>query len=191
MYQGKSNLTEERLAREDSPASEIYPDSEERDFGGPRGITIADFSHKEVMEEFRKRVVADAPTEVLLAEIVKRNVPADETVFKRMQETSAARSERWMSGSVGFTVLERAAELAGETGELVNVVKKIRREQVGVVGNTPADYGALLYDKAEREAGDVFITLLNLANDLGLDLLQGIKNAFNDKSKQLGFPERF
>lgn len=191
MYQGKSNLTEERLAREDSPASEIYPDSEERDFGGPRGITIADFSHKEVMEEFRKRVVADAPTEVLLAEIVKRNVPADETVFKRMQETSAARSERWMAGSVGFTVLERAAELAGEAGELVNVVKKIRREQVGVVGNTPADYGALLYDKAEREAGDVFITLLNLANDLGLDLLQGIKNAFNDKSKQLGFPERF
>lgn len=116
-----------------------------------------------------------------------------EEVFEQIARVSSERSKRWTAtGTRDLSVLERAAEVAGEVGEVVNVAKKLLRHELGMVGNfkagdtTEADLKAHL----EMEIGDGFITLFNLANKAGVDPWRGLQDAFNSKSAQLGFPER-
>lgn len=91
-----------------------------------------------------------------------------------------------------FTIFERAAEVAGEVGELVNAVKKLRRHDMKMPGNYKAgeqDRDALL-ERAAYEIGDGFVTLFNLTNKLNLDAWNCLQIAFNTKSKEMGFPEQ-
>ena len=108
--------------------------------------------------------------------------------IREIQELNAARSARWMADSPGWTVLEVAGELAGEVGELANVCKKLRRSELGVPGNKLSDNA--LKVQARGELGDVFIVLALVASKLGVDLEDAIREAFNSKSCQMGFPER-
>lgn len=92
----------------------------------------------------------------------------------------------------GFTIFERAAEVAGEVGELVNAVKKLRRHDMKMPGNYKpgeADRNALL-KHAAYEIGDGFVTLYNLCNDLNIDAWECLQVAFNTKSDEMGFPEK-
>lgn len=91
-----------------------------------------------------------------------------------------------------FTTFERAAEIAGEVGELVNAVKKLRRHDMKMPGNYKpgeADRERLLR-KAAYEIGDVFVTAFNLCVKLDIDSWQCIQVAFNTKSDEMGFPEK-
>lgn len=91
-----------------------------------------------------------------------------------------------------FTDFERAAEVAGEVGELVNAVKKLRRHDMKMPGNYKdgeQDRDALL-KRAAYEIGDGFVTLLNLTNKLNLDAWDCLRLAFNTKSDEMGFPEK-
>lgn len=91
-----------------------------------------------------------------------------------------------------FTIFERAAECAGEIGELVNAVKKLRRHDMKMPGNYKAgeaDRDELL-KRAAYEIGDGFVTLFNLANKLNLDAYNCAQMAFNTKSDEMGFPEK-
>ena len=108
--------------------------------------------------------------------------------MREAQRINAARSERWMAGSVGWTKLEIAGEMCGEAGELTNICKKLRRSELGVRGNKLSD--SELLAKARGEVGDVFITLALVASKLGIDLEDAVREAFNAKSIEMGFPER-
>lgn len=91
-----------------------------------------------------------------------------------------------------FTIFERAGECAGEIGELVNAVKKLRRHDMKMPGNYKdgeQDRDALL-KRAAYEIGDGFVTLLNLTNKLNLDAWDCLRLAFNTKSDEMGFPEK-
>lgn len=71
-------------------------------------------------------------------------------------------SERWFpatSGNVFFT----AACLAGEVGEVLNLLKKVERGSHSVVE---------VEAKVIEEVADVFTYLLKLAGELGIDLEQ-------------------
>lgn len=111
------------------------------------------------------------------------------TDLRDMQRINGERSDRWMAGTPGWTVLEVAGELCGEAGELANVCKKLRRSQMGVPGNKLSD--AELLTQARGELGDVLIVLMLVASKLGIDLQSAVSEAFNAKSEQMGFPERF
>jgi NTP pyrophosphatase (non-canonical NTP hydrolase) len=106
----------------------------------------------------------------------------------RFQQINAERSARWMAGSPGWTTLEVAGELAGEVGELANVCKKLRRSEMGVPGNKVSDDELLR--QARGEMADVLIVLGLVASKLGIDLEDAVRETFNAKSKQMGFPER-
>lgn len=94
-----------------------------------------------------------------------------------------------MAGSKGWTILEIAGELCGEAGELANICKKLRRSEMGVPGNKVSD--GVLREKARGEIGDVLIVLMLVASKLGIDLHDAARDAFNAKSVEMGFPERF
>lgn len=76
----------------------------------------------------------------------------------------------------------RATELAGETGEACNIVKKLIRERLGLRGSRATI--AQLKDELE----DVIICACLLANAEGIELNPAEK--FNSSSEKLGLPHR-
>jgi NTP pyrophosphatase (non-canonical NTP hydrolase) len=104
-----------------------------------------------------------------------------------LRNANAARQEYW-GGSENWTLADWSNALAGEVGEACNVVKKLRRPQLGTVGNDhdPIRYRTML----AGELGDVLIYLDLLANAAGLDLAACVMDAFNDKSAALDMPVR-
>ncbi|MBI1316384.1 hypothetical protein GC167_05930 [bacterium] len=91
-----------------------------------------------------------------------------------------------------FTMFERAAEVAGEIGELLNAVKKLRRHDMKMPGNyKPGEQDRdELLRRAAYELGDGFVTLFNLAGKLGINAYDCLQMAFNTKSDEMGFPEK-
>ena len=87
-----------------------------------------------------------------------------------LAEQMRANSERWfpqwhdgeMPLKVGY-----ALGLAGEVGEVANVVKKIQRDACSL----DADGMAALYANLGAELADVFTYLLLLADEVGTDLV--------------------
>jgi hypothetical protein len=170
----------------ESPSGQIYPDSE------PAETLMEDRSYAAV-------TLSQASTTDLFNEIVNRAVDGrveayPEQIFARFAATSEARDKRWAAtGARPYSVLERAAEMGGEAGEVLNVAKKLLRYELGMVGNyKPGDTTDVeLIAQLEYEMGDVLVTLFNLQNKVpGVSLLRGFRRAFNEKSEQLGFPER-
>lgn len=101
------------------------------------------------------------------------------TTIREFQELAAKRSQESFAIKPAFTPLEWAGALAGEVGELANLVKKMRRgEDVD------------LTDVA-REAGDVLGYLVLVADALGIDLQDAATAKFNEVSERVGSPLRF
>lgn len=120
--------------------------------------------------------------------VLDRLLGDEDVSVREMQTINAQRSARWMAGSPGWTTLEIAGELAGEVGELANVCKKLRRSEMGVPGNKVSD--DVLLQQARGEIADVMIVLMLTASKLGIDLHEAVRETFNAKSEQMGFPER-
>lgn len=76
---------------------------------------------------------------------------------------------------------EWACAVAGETGELCNVIKKVHR---GDYTLDEANKQELISD----EAADIVIYLDILCQRAGLDLAAAIVNKFNKSSKKIGSP---
>lgn len=100
--------------------------------------------------------------------------------FTSLRAANAARQKLWGSASQG--PLYRAVELAGEVGELCNVVKKLEREKLGLVGSRATK------EQLEDELGDGLICLSLLALEYGIDLDAAAARKFNKTSEKLGFP---
>lgn len=79
------------------------------------------------------------------------------------------------------TLLYRSTELAGEAGEVSNVVKKLSREALGMVGSRDTK------EHLAEEIADVVICADLLAMHEGIDLSAAIISKFNQTSCNLGF----
>lgn len=80
----------------------------------------------------------------------------------------------------------RATELAGETGEACNIVKKLERIRLGIATGkeTPEELVAMLAD----ELADIVISADLIAMDYGIDLLpKAVPEKFNKTSDKHGF----
>jgi NTP pyrophosphatase (non-canonical NTP hydrolase) len=100
-----------------------------------------------------------------------------------LREANRVRQSEW-PGSEAADVPFRAIELAGETGELMEAVKKWLRSQRSIAG-TVADLSDV-----EDEMGDVLISLDLLAADLGIDLTAAWKQKFNKTSRKYNLESR-
>jgi NTP pyrophosphatase (non-canonical NTP hydrolase) len=101
------------------------------------------------------------------------------------------RALRWHPGPHGldsWSLSDWAVALAGECGELCNVVKKLNRVRDGIAGNKepPVALKAALGD----EIADVYLYLDLFARRAGFNLEDVIRRKFNATSERLGFPER-
>ena len=91
------------------------------------------------------------------------------------------RNEEWFKDERVFIPLSfRAAELAGETGEACNEIKKLERTNIGLVG------GKESLDDLADELADVMISVDLIAMDLGIDLSEVIARKFNKTSDKHG-----
>jgi|GEM_PF-303180 len=82
--------------------------------------------------------------------------------------------------------------LAGEVGELCNMIKKLQRvEKGGVDGGSSYKASDITREKMKEEIGGIAIYLDLLASLLDIGLEEAMVDTFNAKSKALGFPHRW
>lgn len=82
--------------------------------------------------------------------------------------------------------------LAGEVGELCNMVKKRQRvERGGVDGGSSYRASDIDREMLKEEIGGIAIYLDLLASLMGIGLEEAIVDTFNRKSEQMGFPQRW
>jgi NTP pyrophosphatase (non-canonical NTP hydrolase) len=81
--------------------------------------------------------------------------------------------------------------LAGEVGELCNMIKKMQRvERGGVDGGSSYTAKDITKEMLKEEIGGIAIYLDLMASLLDIDLSEAIVDTFNQKSIQLDFPQR-
>lgn len=108
-----------------------------------------------------------------------------EFTFPDMRSANVARGIEWSNGAKDGTLFY-AVELFGEAGELINVVKKLEREKLGMVGSRATEQ-----DLAD-ELADVVICLdlLAIAYDLpALRTATATDDAWDGLSVGVGFGE--
>lgn len=83
-----------------------------------------------------------------------------------------------------ITLTYRGNELAGEIGELCNMLKKIERKALGLRGSVPTK------DEVIKEIGDGAICLSLICMDLDVDFWEAIRYAFNTTSEKYDLKTR-
>jgi NTP pyrophosphatase (non-canonical NTP hydrolase) len=103
--------------------------------------------------------------------------------FETLRHASSERQKEWdADNKVDLTY--RSNELAGEVGELCNVVKKIVRERLGIRGTRDT------IEHLAEELADVVICADLLAMHEGIDLGESVRAKFNATSEKYGLKER-
>lgn len=101
-------------------------------------------------------------------------------MLDQLRYANIERQKEW-GGDDRCDLAFRALEVAGETGELSEAMKKFLRAQRGIEGST-----ATKEDVAD-EMADVIISIDLLANQMGIDLQQAVCSKFNRTSKKYNF----
>lgn len=99
--------------------------------------------------------------------------------LEMLQLINKERAEEW-PGNENITLEFRGLELAGEAGELCNVIKKLARVRLEIVGTTEGE--GRLSEMVSDEIGDVVICATLIANHLNLSLEECVVNKFNKTS---------
>lgn len=102
------------------------------------------------------------------------------------KEHSFTKSHPYLTSEVRADagIMFDAVELGGEVGELLNVVKKLEREDRGWRGSRAAA------DDFADECADVLICLDKLARRRGVDLAEATARKFNATSDKVGLPHK-
>ena len=100
-------------------------------------------------------------------------------VLKQLKEANAERVEDFGHKLMDWTPTDWACAMAGETGELCNIVKKLHR---GDYTLEELHENEMLAD----EAADIVCYLDLLCQRLGIDLQTAVVNKFNKVSKKIG-----
>lgn len=103
----------------------------------------------------------------------------EEIVFNKLREANILRQEVWDSEGV-LTLSFKGNELAGEVGEACNLIKKIERERLGLVGSRAT------LEHIGEELADVVVCVDLVAAHLGIDLWEAIVKKFNKTSDKNG-----
>lgn len=112
-----------------------------------------------------------------------------------IQDTSAQRCVRWHPrGLEQWSTLEWTGCVAGEAGEACNAAKKLKRLEDELVSiNDPTR--SYVDEEAAKEAiaqetADTILYAVLVFSRIGRDAERYVRQAFNQKSIEYGFPER-
>lgn len=99
--------------------------------------------------------------------------------FHWLREANIARDAQWNPKKL-LSLSFRGNELGGEIGEAQNILKKLERERLGLVGSrsTPAALA--------EELADGHICLDLIAMEFGIDSWKSIVQKFNKTSEERG-----
>lgn len=101
--------------------------------------------------------------------------------LKRLREANIARDEEWTDGKrTIFSLSFRGNELAGETGEACNVLKKLDRERLGVRGSRDT------VEHLAQELADIIICVDLVAMEFDIDMIEEVRKKFNMTSQERG-----
>lgn len=109
--------------------------------------------------------------------------------FNHVRTISLQRALRWHpKGIDSWSLSDWGVALAGEAGELCNVIKKMNRLRDGL--QQKAVNESELITSLAMEIGDVYLYLDLIAQRAGLKIEDCIKDTFNRVSERESFPER-
>lgn len=106
-----------------------------------------------------------------------------ENGFDELRESNIARQKEWDPNSK-LDLAYRGNELAGETGEACNVIKKIVRQRNGMLGSRDT------VEHLAEELADVIICTDLIAMSEGIHLWDAVRSKFNASSEKLGLKTR-
>lgn len=99
------------------------------------------------------------------------------TFFQTFRAANIARDKEWNPDKV-LTLSFRSNEAAGELGEACNILKKLERERLGLVGSRAS------VDLLAEELADVIICMDLIAMEFNIDLEAAIRRKFNKTSDE-------
>lgn len=106
-------------------------------------------------------------------------------IFKTtLREANESRQKEWDAGNQ-ISLSYRGNELAGETGEACNIIKKLERERLGIVGSRSTR------EKLAEELADVVICADLIAMAENIDLQEAVRRKFNKTSEANNLETRF
>jgi NTP pyrophosphatase (non-canonical NTP hydrolase) len=114
------------------------------------------------------------------SEIKNPNTPLS---FTRLRHSNIERQHEWDSDDQ-ITLSYRGNELAGETGEACNIIKKLERERLGIKGSRATR------EELAEELADIIICADLIAMHEDIDLEQAVREKFNATSKKVGLNTR-
>lgn len=109
-------------------------------------------------------------------------------LFSKLREMNISRCNRWQGGVKSWSLSDWGVAMAGEAGEICDVIKKLNRERDGLIGNGRGK--EQLEKDLALELADTLIYLDLLAARAGISLEEAVVEKFNMVSKRLNFPER-
>ena len=111
----------------------------------------------------------------------------DKSFLHRLRANSVARAKEDFKTYDGVGLLYFSTALAGELGELCNLIKKLERHSNGGpdVGNS-IKVQDITKEKLAEEIGGGFIYLDLVAAKLGIDLEPAVTDTFNAVSNKIG-----
>lgn len=89
-----------------------------------------------------------------------------------------------------WSINDWAVAVAGETGEMCNFAKKLKRVYDGIEPDPDLDAGSLIV-KIGKEISDIVIYCDLLAQRMGLDLGEEVMRKFNETSDKIKSPINF
>lgn len=101
--------------------------------------------------------------------------------FEDLRQANIERQRIWCPTNVPDLSF-RGVELAGETGEACNVIKKLERERQGWKGSRDT------VEHLAQELADVVIVADLIATQAGISLGEAVASKFNATSRAHGFP---
>lgn len=99
--------------------------------------------------------------------------------FRDLRLANFYRQKEWDQNDT-ITLGHRGNELAGETGEVCNIIKKLERERLGLRGSRATK------EQLAEELADVIICADLIAMHCGIDLQAAVIEKFNETSKKYG-----
>jgi NTP pyrophosphatase (non-canonical NTP hydrolase) len=103
--------------------------------------------------------------------------------FTNLRAANISRQQEWDTGNQ-LTLSYRGNELAGETGEACNVIKKLERERLGIAGSRDTK------EHLAEELADVIICVDLIAMAEGIDMDAAVRAKFNATSEKVGLRTR-
>lgn len=101
------------------------------------------------------------------------------STFDLLGKANAIRQKEW-DKERRIDLSYRGNELAGETGEACNKIKKLERERLGIPGSRTTK------EELAEELADVVMCVSLIANHIGFDLWVAVANKFNKTSENYG-----